>query len=71
MVAELSDDSDSDEEAEDENGIAEIPVNGAPRPPPAPRKFVIHGLQLASCKHYFCGVSANSRSQIGCGESET
>ncbi|KAJ7819721.1 hypothetical protein B0H14DRAFT_3737038 [Mycena olivaceomarginata] len=30
--------------------------DGAPRPHPAPRKFVIHGLQLASCKHYFCGA---------------
>ncbi|KAJ7336459.1 hypothetical protein DFH08DRAFT_878889, partial [Mycena albidolilacea] len=56
MVAEFSDDSDSDEEAEDENWITENPVNGAPRPPRAPRKLIIHGLQLASCKHYFCGA---------------
>ncbi|KAJ7336456.1 hypothetical protein DFH08DRAFT_878875 [Mycena albidolilacea] len=56
IVAEPSDDSDEDEEAEDENGITEIPVNGAPRPPRAPRRPIIHGLQLASCKHYFCGA---------------
>ncbi|KAJ7143327.1 hypothetical protein C8R43DRAFT_1130754 [Mycena crocata] len=53
MVAEISDVSDSDDD-EDENSIAEIPVAG-PRPKRAPRKQVIHGIQLASCKHYFCG----------------
>ncbi|KAJ7901601.1 hypothetical protein B0H13DRAFT_2027665 [Mycena leptocephala] len=49
MVAEISDDSDDEE---DENGITEVPVGG--RLPP--RKQVIHGIQLASCKHYFCGA---------------
>ncbi|KAJ7749330.1 hypothetical protein DFH07DRAFT_829339 [Mycena maculata] len=50
MIAELSDDSDEEEDAD---GIAEVPVDG-PRKR-APRKEVIHGIQLASCKHYFCG----------------
>ncbi|KAJ7627657.1 hypothetical protein DFH06DRAFT_1339170 [Mycena polygramma] len=50
MVAEISDDSDD----EDEDCITEVPINGQ-RPPRPPRKQVIHGIQLASCKHYFCG----------------
>ncbi|KAJ7484675.1 hypothetical protein FB451DRAFT_1393200 [Mycena latifolia] len=49
MVAEISDDSDS--EAEDANGIA---VEG--RRPKEPRRQVVHGIQLTSCKHYFCGA---------------
>ncbi|KAF8189939.1 hypothetical protein K438DRAFT_1832370 [Mycena galopus ATCC 62051] len=49
MVADLSDDSDD----EDEHGIAEVPANGTRR---APRKPVVHGIQLASCKHHFCGA---------------
>ncbi len=57
MVAEISDDSDDEE---DEDGITEVPVNGSPTPPQSPRKPVIHGIQLASCQHYFCGV-CNSR----------
>lgn len=50
MVAEISDDSDSDA-----NGIAEVGVDG-PRRKRAPRREVIHGIQLTSCKHYFCGA---------------
>ncbi|KAJ7136091.1 hypothetical protein C8R44DRAFT_393126 [Mycena epipterygia] len=52
MVAEISDD--SNEEEEDTNGIAEVPVDGAP-PRPAPRREVLHGIKLASCEHHFCG----------------
>lgn len=54
MVAEISDD--SDEEEEDPNGIAEVPVDGA-RPKRPPRKEVLHGIKLASCEHHFCGVT--------------
>ncbi|KAJ6486832.1 hypothetical protein C8R45DRAFT_996149 [Mycena sanguinolenta] len=53
MVAELSDDSDDDE---DDNGITEVPVNGGARAPRAPRKPTLHGIQLTSCKHHFCGA---------------
>ncbi|KAJ6571824.1 hypothetical protein B0H19DRAFT_669789 [Mycena capillaripes] len=49
MVAEISDDSDDESDE-----VAEVPVDGE-RPPRMPRKQVIHGIQLASCKHYFCG----------------
>ncbi|KAJ7770584.1 hypothetical protein B0H16DRAFT_217558 [Mycena metata] len=51
MVAEISDD--SDDEEEDANGIAQVRVDGGSK---APRKQVIHGIQLASCKHHFCGA---------------
>ncbi|KAJ7232978.1 hypothetical protein B0H12DRAFT_1144517 [Mycena haematopus] len=44
-VADLSDDT-------DEEGTTMGLRNAAP-----PRKPVLHGIQLASCKHHFCGVS--------------
>ncbi|KAK7018996.1 RBR-type E3 ubiquitin transferase [Favolaschia claudopus] len=53
MVAELSDDSDDEEE---DGSIAEVPINDARRPARTPRKPAIHGFQLQSCKHYFCGA---------------
>ncbi|CAK5271810.1 unnamed protein product [Mycena citricolor] len=42
MMAELSDDSGDEEEGD--------------RQPRVPRKPVLHGMQLATCKHYFCGA---------------
>ncbi|KAJ7128094.1 hypothetical protein C8R46DRAFT_1145157 [Mycena filopes] len=54
MVAEISDDSDDDDEEEDANGIAQVRIDGGR--PRAPRKQVIHGIQLATCKHFFCGA---------------
>lgn len=54
MIAEAPES--DDEEEEDANGIAEVPVDSdEPRPKRAARKPVLHGIQLG-CKHYFCGV---------------
>jgi hypothetical protein len=59
LAAEMSDDSDAEENAEDEGDVAETAAAGAARKGKAkaaakPQK---HGITLDSCKHVFCGVS--------------
>jgi len=59
LAAEMSDDSDAEENAEDEGDVAETAAAGAARKGKAkaaakPQK---HGITLDSCQHVFCGVS--------------
>jgi len=58
LAAELSDDSDAEENAEDEGDVAETAAAGAARKGKAkaaakPQK---HGITLDSCQHVFCGA---------------
>ncbi|KAJ7637073.1 hypothetical protein FB45DRAFT_908153 [Roridomyces roridus] len=50
MMADVSDESDASD-----SEIEEVPVDGGPRKKHTAPKTVLHGIQLTSCKHYFCG----------------